>query len=468
VNPDHAQALLAPYGGFESLVASFADSKFDPYISKYYSPKKTDTADFRQERLFYTAENGAALDRIRTGIEDLWPGWNLSIEAFLCKCLLLGPLLYEASTCSNTSGVFKAYHRGFGGYNHDALSRIMKPIEMKAPVLIGGTESSVFRIDAAELVKKGSFDLVYLDPPYNGHQYGSNYFMLNTIALWDKVAVDDARKSDGCYSKKAGIREDWTQTRSSYCYQKSALPAFRELMDNIDARHIVISYNSEGLMDLEELFDICGTNGKVRLLGSDYIKYRGGRQSLNRLKDNIEFALVVERGSEYAGTGKSDFRKFLALKRLGAYLRTGFNLTALADAYSCTDCRIVVDGFVLGMNQDATLSLISPLEPDDQSCLLLKKRLEPFEFADRGQAAVFFARQYQGAKKAALKRLIFMNLKKLAHRKYQREFSQTIQEISRLCPSLGTAPEMASLETIFRKRTAGKTVSLPVFHPISS
>ena len=24
-------------------------------------------------------------------------------------------------------------------------------------------------------------DLVYLDPPYNQHPYGSNYFMLNTI-----------------------------------------------------------------------------------------------------------------------------------------------------------------------------------------------------------------------------------------------------------------------------------------------
>ena len=37
--------------------------------------------------------------------------------------------------------------------------------------------------DTNEVIKKlNDLDLIYLDPPYNQHPYGSNYFMLNTIA----------------------------------------------------------------------------------------------------------------------------------------------------------------------------------------------------------------------------------------------------------------------------------------------
>ena len=31
-------------------------------------------------------------------------------------------------------------------------------------------------------------DIAYLDPPYNQHPYGSNYHVLNTVAVWDKPA----------------------------------------------------------------------------------------------------------------------------------------------------------------------------------------------------------------------------------------------------------------------------------------
>ena len=48
-------------------------------------------------------------------------------------------------------------------------------------------------LDAKKFILKNknkNFDLVYLDPPYNQHQYGSNYHLLNTIALWDKPEIN--------------------------------------------------------------------------------------------------------------------------------------------------------------------------------------------------------------------------------------------------------------------------------------
>ncbi len=42
--------------------------------------------------------------------------------------ILLSILIYEAATHTNTSGVFKAFHKGFGGHGKDALQRILKKI----------------------------------------------------------------------------------------------------------------------------------------------------------------------------------------------------------------------------------------------------------------------------------------------------------------------------------------------------
>lgn len=47
----------------------------------------------------------------------------------------------------------------------------------------------VFQEDANALVRKlRGLDLAYIDPPYNQHPYGSNYFMLNLIVKYQRPA----------------------------------------------------------------------------------------------------------------------------------------------------------------------------------------------------------------------------------------------------------------------------------------
>jgi adenine-specific DNA-methyltransferase len=104
------------------------------------------------------------------------------------KDLLLGPLLSEASVHANTAGVFKGFYKNrhtgvgqFGGSGSDALTRILGRIVLEVPVLsLFECEYEVFQEDANALVHKlRGLDLAYIDPPYNQHPYGSNYFMLN-------------------------------------------------------------------------------------------------------------------------------------------------------------------------------------------------------------------------------------------------------------------------------------------------
>ena len=81
-----------------------------------------------------------------------------------------------------------------------------------------------------ELIKElPPIDLAYLDPPYNQHPYGSNYFMLNTI-LNNEVGKK--------ISKVSGIPADWK--RSDYNYEKSASDSIRDLSNGINAKYIII------------------------------------------------------------------------------------------------------------------------------------------------------------------------------------------------------------------------------------
>jgi len=267
------------------------------YISRHYAPRDTGQADWRTERLFYTRENARAIDAIRQRMEEMYPG--AVSPGTLCpeKAALLAPLLYEAATHTNTSGVFKAYHKGFGGHGKDALRRIMGPVCLRPPVLLEAPRAAeVACMDAASFLASRGAEVCYLDPPYSIHQYGSNYFMLNTIALWDRPPVSAERAPDGRLRRKAGIRPDWTSTRSAFCYRGSAAAAMREVVRAADCRWLVVSYSDEGLIGLEEMCDLLAETGDLTLEARGYAKYPGGRQSLRRTTRNVELALVVRRG----------------------------------------------------------------------------------------------------------------------------------------------------------------------------
>ncbi|HUV08144.1 MAG TPA: DNA adenine methylase [Spirochaetia bacterium] len=295
------------------------------YIARYYAPMDTRRADYRRERLFYTRENALRIDAMRNRIEEWYPGFDLENVPYMEKMSLLALLLYQCATHTNTSGVFKACHKGFGGHGRDALKRIMGRIELDEPVLFDARQRSrVFSQDASDFVSSRTGDLCYLDPPYTGHQYGSNYHLLNTVALWDKPAAAIVLDQNGRLKRKAGIREDWVRTRSPFCYRDTAPSAFETLLGSIDCRFIILSYNTEGIVPFEELLEILSRRGRVGLYSSDYVKYRGGKQSLNRQNNNLELLLVVERGIERGGGISAEIRQILMEKKFRLLLKCSF------------------------------------------------------------------------------------------------------------------------------------------------
>ncbi|MDR0375523.1 MAG: DNA adenine methylase [Treponema sp.] len=252
-------------------------------ITKLYAP--VNDYDIRQnERVFYTRRNAMYIDTARRAIEQL-------DEPF--KKFFLAPLLSEASIHANTPGVFKGFYKNkatgigqFGGSKQNALSRIKGDITLPFPVFSNfNCETVIYNGNANSVIKYApEVDLAYLDPPYNQHPYGSNYFMLNVI-------LDN--KQPAAVSKVSGIPQDWN--RSAYNKKREAPKALMDLISGINAKYVMISFNSEGFISLEEMTALLEKNGKLEILETKYNTFRGCRNLAGRNSHVKEYLYLLEK-----------------------------------------------------------------------------------------------------------------------------------------------------------------------------
>ncbi|MDZ7794109.1 MAG: DNA adenine methylase [Spirochaetia bacterium] len=478
LNPAQAEELFSDFGGLKNVLDELNTLQPDsrsrrgnrslkqpqrPLISRHYAPASTAEADYRTERLFYTRENALFIDLVREHIDRWFPEGGRAHE------LLLALLLYQAATHVNTSGVFKAYHKGFGGHSRDALGRIMAPMQLEYPVLIEGpAECEVQQLDAAEFLSRRSGDLCYLDPPYNIHQYGSNYHLLNTIARWDFPPVNDGIGADGRLVSKAGIRPDWQSTRSDFCSRARAPEALRDVLEAADARWLVLSYNSEGIIPMEQLMEILSGAGRVEIHSLDYITYRGGRQSMNRRTYNTEFQIVVERCSESGRNREKlsstrtvfcqpDLGRFLPAHRIQALLQASFVPERLCENFVTRGAEVLLAGNE-GWGWLATENLyrfheipqIDVLQKLSASELKrIEALLEEAACGDRLEELDVVRRLMCSADTQAQRRRyqkkVLHILKKFTHKKYRRQWEIEVNKLQELLQGDGSQLEILRL-----------------------
>lgn len=324
--PSDEKKMFSHFGGIDNILEMLnntADTK-EKYISLYYAPENDENPDIKNERMFYTQENARIIDKVRESIEFMRKNNAIDKKEYF---YLLARLIYEAATHANTSGVFKAFHAGFGGKNKDALSRIMKKITMTKLPLYGKVRGKASNMDAFQFIKKSgkTFDIAYLDPPYNQHQYGSNYHLLNTIALWDKPPVKKDIYIDGKKKDKSAIRKDWVKTKSDYCYKDKAEHAFEKLIDNIDSKHIVVSYSTDGIIPYEKFLDILTKRGELSIVTEEYTRYPGGKRSVVNETKNVEYLFLLDTRKKIKTPRSDNLKKIGLVENLRLLLSKPFD-----------------------------------------------------------------------------------------------------------------------------------------------
>ena len=249
------------------IIASCEKEKLPGIITEHYAPKD-DGHILPGERVFYTHENAVLIDTYRA-------------------------LIDEWVTEEGLKKVFKGFYKDkrtgigcFGASGKNALKRILGRIELKAPVF-SRFESAIelYQEDAVALSENlKRIDIAYLDPPYNQHPYGSNYFMLNLILK---------NKLDVAVSSVSGITQDWN--RSVFNKPHSALKSMEKIVSVLDAKFVIVSYNSEGFIAFDEMVQMLKKYGKVKTVEIPYNVFRGSRNLKNRSLRVSEYLFVLEK-----------------------------------------------------------------------------------------------------------------------------------------------------------------------------
>lgn len=219
-------------------------------------------------RNYFSRENGQRLEAIRGAIEA-WRAEGLLSDSE--RYVLLASVIETMDQLANTASVY-------GAFLKHVKKTALAPLVLRLPRLLKGFgPHRACQSDGNALVKalaaEGTHGVLYLDPPYNHRQYHANYHLLETIARWDL----DQFEPQG----KTGLRPAEDQ-RSRYCSRRHVKAAFAELIKAADFRHILVSYNNEGLLAEADLREILAAKGRCDFHKVPYKRFRADADGAKR------------------------------------------------------------------------------------------------------------------------------------------------------------------------------------------
>ena len=195
------------------------------------------TEEFSRQARFFQPHNAARIDAVRDAIDSEYAGSPLFP-------LLLTSLIEAADRVDSTTGVQMAYVKQWA-------PRSFNPLELRVPELLAGSGCAI-QGDAVALAGSpalGHVDLAYLDPPYNQHRYFTNYHVWETLVAWD------APEAYGVARKRVDSRDP--STHSVFNSKRTMPAALASVVQSVDCDLLVLSYNNESWLGLDELEAMC-------------------------------------------------------------------------------------------------------------------------------------------------------------------------------------------------------------------
>lgn len=251
-----ARLAGAASGSTLESISEYLSAWIEPeqgFMTRHYSPYGG--------RMYFTEENAGRIDAIRRRLHDWRAEGLIGDDEFFA---LLAALIEAADRVANTAGVYAAYIKSW-------QPNAIRPLTLAPLAPVRGPRGAQAHQDDAATVAAilGPVDLLYVDPPYNSRQYAGYYHVPEIIARgW----FDDPPAIAG----KTGLLAAREQ-RSAWCSARRVEGALVELLQSTRARHILVSYNSEGLLPEDSMLSILArfsTDHHVRRFTHTYRRYR--------------------------------------------------------------------------------------------------------------------------------------------------------------------------------------------------
>lgn len=247
-----------------------SNSQYVGFITENYTP-------FGSDRMYFSIENGKKIDFCRKEIEDWYQKELINHDEY---CFLLACLIESVSKVSNTAGVYGAFLKHWD-------SRALKPMEF-IKLELGGVsfnEVKYYNSFIEDIIEDVECDILYLDPPYTQNQYGTQYHLLETLVLNDNPTMS---KVTG--SRPTGpMRSDWSKDTKVHIL-------LDKIISSTKAKHIFMSYSSNGIMEKDYIEAVLKRYGKVNTYFCkelNYKKYENWKS--NNKKKNYEYLFYIEK-----------------------------------------------------------------------------------------------------------------------------------------------------------------------------
>lgn len=265
-----------------SYLAWFGNDKIDKkkledIINKYNSLKnlKDNYFSINFGDTYFSKNNCKRIGYIREDIENKYLNNEINTRE---RAILITSLLYAMDKIANTVGHYDAYRK-----NGDLDKKLeLCMLDLKSNV--NNKNNKIFNEDSNELVRNIKADVVYIDPPYNSRQYSDAYHLLENVATWEKQEVFGVAKK----MKRNGIK-------SKYCSVSAPL-VFKDLIENINAKYIIVSYNNMGTKGAgrsqakisdEDIMNALSSKGKVKVYETNFNQFNTGKTHIDNHKERL-------------------------------------------------------------------------------------------------------------------------------------------------------------------------------------
>lgn len=228
------------------------DDSYEDYVTREYSPSG------KKNRMYFTVDNARRIDFCRNKIEE-WKENKLinDVEYYY----LLASLISAIPFISNITGTYGAYLKKWD-------KRALKRLTLNAPILNNRYQNKAYNEDSLLTLSKIKYsDIVYIDTPYNSRQYPTNYHVLENIAKWNKPEL-----------KGVTGQPNLDDEKSDFAIKKKAFNAMYNLITKVNAKHVIVSYSTDGIIPEDELLNLIKSEAKensVEVKRIEYRKYKG-------------------------------------------------------------------------------------------------------------------------------------------------------------------------------------------------
>lgn len=272
--------IYVAYFGKQRIHNRWLEKKIEEYNTLDISKEPENYFSINYANTYFDETNSKRIGYIREDIEALFRSGRINQRE---RAYLITSLIYALDKIANTVGHYDAYRK---------IDLPLKRLHLKPLAIVDNKfKAKIYKTDANQLARKIKADIVYIDPPYNSRQYSDSYHLLENIAEWRKNPVFGVAK-----------KIDRTHLKSQYSL-KSAAYAFSDLIENLDAKFILVSYNdmgtsgdarSQSRISDHELISALERKGKVTVYEKLFNQFTTGKSTRDDLKERVFFCRVNE------------------------------------------------------------------------------------------------------------------------------------------------------------------------------